>query len=405
MRPNLKKFFNWSDKTSRKFTHYTIALLLSLLLGAIIVIILLVSSDISWETMWLAAFDNLVSSILGAFLGVLFLNIFLQWHTEKIHDEEVAENLVEVLTKDPEGDSVPLLYRLFKKESRKDFMQRTIKSYCASQLLSDYYLDYIHNTHAIVKQDEDYQVFVSKRNGQLEIEQSLTDTRIFLSPNRADTKIYIYLIFNCDTHKNKSGLDKKLADTKYFLREELTDNTIVNKIKEWYKNQETSQIIGEDGLNMRITIFDDKNQGYTPSDISYQIDDTGLEITIAVPDKYIYNNREIFFGEENAIQYTAKVQFKYTLPQSKTNVFYAIYSVPTIGPTSFQMHFTDMSEQLNDIERMRLISFANGQQRLKPDDGELVIKGNTISFHTDRAIFPRSGLVFAWRNNNSNNNE
>lgn len=409
---------NLSHKTRRRLRNYrgTIYLSIILMLTCIILKFMEVPP-------WI---EDFADSIIGAIIGILLVNLMYQWRAEQDLEDDMAQNLIDVLAGQYDSSKQPRLYTLFNKTAIERILTRCIESYCANTYLANCYFNYIKNSYPLIKKDEDYIVTVTKGpDDKMFINQTLKDTRIFLTPMRKENIcIFVYLVLAKGTNvsDDTTALDKILSDNKYFIREELLNPEFVDSlIAAWndapeQKEKSAHAVLDMLGFTAKVLRKNDRESEtpatfsdsiYIPNtdiDLDFVRDESGryhgIRIVAPIPADYISTNND-FYRQEGFIQYTAEVSFKYMAPKGRVT-FYAVYASPTIH-SGFKIKFKINGFDCNrDVDKMRFISFAeedikHGIQQMQ-DDGKVCTEEKTISFHTQRTIFPRSGISLSWDN-------
>lgn len=407
-----------SHKTRRRLRNYRGTIYLSIIL-MLICIILKILKVPPW-------IEDFADSIIGAIIGILLVNLMYQWRAEQDLEDDMAQNLIDVLAGQYDSNKQPRLYMLFNKTAIERILTRCIESYCANTYLANCYFNYIKNSYPLIKKDEDYIVTVTKsQDDKMFITQTLKDTRVFLTPiDHENICIYVYLVLGKGTNvsDDTTALDKILSDNKYFIREELLNPDFVDSLIAVWNNSDMQKeermhtildMLGFSAKVLRENSLNSGNSAPTPNslyipeteiEVDFVRDESnryhGIRIIAPVPTDYISINND-FYRQEGFIQYTAEVSFKLMAPKGRVT-FYAVYASPTIR-SGFKINFKITGFDCNrDVDKMRFISFAeeditHGTQHMQ-NDGKIRTEEKTISFHTQRTIFPRSGISMSWDN-------
>ena len=87
-------------------------------------------------------------------------------------------------------------------------------------------------------------------------------------------------------------------------------------------------------------------------------------------------------------------------PMQKSSHFYCVFSEPTIGRTNFSIDFNNV---VGDVAKdVRYQTFLSSYTPIESElrnfkNDEIEVRSRSISFSSDKAIYPRSGMVFIWK--------
>lgn len=382
-----------------RFKNYVVVILLMAVIALASIVVLILDCP-SWV-------DVLANSTLGAVIGASLVDLACSVAAGKEADEDMRRGIMETLCPSKSQSGKPELYSIYKKEAIEPILQQCLSAYCADTKLSAGYLSYIRNSCRNVKRNERYVVVVNRdSDGCQYISQSLKHTAIFKPDAGQRPYFQAYFIFRTRSEQadQKGKLDKVMSDKSYFFREHLVDDTFVDELIATYDAAESS---GKEAmcsavlskLNFSVDIFADETSRTSVriQNEKYEIDfdrNCGVKIRTYVPEEYIHSSNQ-FFEEEGFVQYTACMKTGYRIPSTQ-NTFYVVYAIPTVRPF-FEIRFNMGSANfVSNVDYMSFISIDQSVDMADENDGTVREHGVTLSFETQRTVFPRSGIAFTW---------
>lgn len=256
------------------------------------------------------------------------------------------------------------------------------------------------NSMSTFRQDFCYDVDLDELRGgddRIEVSQEIKYTRMFFTNGCVDFQV------RCLFALDNGILDDKLNDTSFFYREELTDDEFVAQIKDVLLHSDDPTDMTRKICKMLDFSLSVKNQNLPGnakepipmSDIHIDVDDMCRYFIIRydLPKKYV---RYLSGGE--LCQYRAYMKCRY--PMQKSSHFYCVFSEPTIGRTNFSIDFNNV---VGDVAKdVRYQTFLSSYTPIESElrnfkNDEIEVRSRSISFSSDKAIYPRSGMVFIWK--------
>ena len=368
------------------------------------------------EFLWIALME-LCIALMGSFFILFFIELNKRQSEDAAHKRELRKIVKDTLTDKKDG-IIPKIEKVqtnhknalersfvdclvkrntlvskLNDSSVDTFMQDCISHYC--QHLSEHYKNYIKDSIHVFRKDFQYKVTVSRQQNkdnitEQYISQNITYERFFRDCDNRE-RYQLKCLFTFGTNE----LDEALEDDSYFFREELTNPELLNRINN-ILNDPTKNVIDElinkeetEDFKLEITIGKDKIKN---SEIKYEVIKNESKNTIGLLFYVNIPNNHIHHTEGSYIHYKGGVSCKYK--SDINNIFYCIFSNPTIGSTYFNIKFEGFSNEFNvdnDVIRLPILSLKRKDFNLTP-----YILDKSINFNTPNTIFPRSGIVIRW---------
>lgn len=344
-----------------------------------------------WEESPLA---KIVLEITLAVLSTLAILVIIDFFKEEAEQEERKDEIKDIILDTLMMDKG--IINKFDTHTVDKIMGNSIAYYCTH--LSEHYKNYIKNHFNIFRKDFFYNVRIDANTQDkkaIYIAHELKYERYFkVEQIREDFQ------FKCYFAIQKGGLDEVMNDASIFFREELLYQPLINDIN-LIKNDAT--LSNDDKkikllklLNITFSLRNNNGRVFVVTNdmISMNLSDRGILFTTKVDStfvsKYPTTNGDAF------VCYTGKITCRY--PSKLDNQFYCIFPNPTVGNTEFCISFDrSIMDVETDVNYITMLSLE--------DDGyeiEKINSSNGLSFSTQKAIFPRSGLLVQWETNTPN---
>lgn len=326
----------------------------------------------------------------SSFFILAFIDFYKGKSEDKARKDEIKDIILDTLMMD-KG-----IISKFDTHTVDKIMGNSIAYYCTH--LSEHYKNYIKNHFNIFRKDFFYSVRIdanTEDNKAIYIAHDLRYERYFkVEQIRADYQ------FKCYFAIQKGGLDEVMNDSSIFFREELLYQPLISKINK-IKNDVT---LSEDDkkiqllklLDISFSLRNNNGRVFVVANdmISMNLSDRGILFTTKIDSSFVSEypttNGDAF------ICYTGKITCRY--PSKLDNQFYCIFPNPTVGNTEFNISFDrSIMDVETDVNYITMLSLE--------DDGyeiEKINSSNGLSFSTQKAIFPRSGLLVQWETNTPN---
>ncbi len=332
---------------------------------------------------------EIMTAILFAAITVTAINLsdwlVFKEDIERSHDADVANRIWNLLKAERADDSI--IQELYDADAAKLVMKNSI-SYFNKKISSDF-CRLVTKCSSVIRENFEYIVKVD-RNEETEgfiIDQKLRYIRNYIrESNETCDRPYLKCAFSFSTNE----LDGKLNDNTFFFREEITEKSLITRIKELISTDRKEDIAPL--LKFKPFLF--HNERPIQQNISEVIiDNETIIFKIYVDDKFIRTR------ENNMICYEAMITCSYTM--TPTSNFYCVFADTIIGKTKFNISFGRgiVHNIRKDVKFITFLTLpSTDEPGDKPDDPTRItyISDNEASFETCETIFPRSGFVVNW---------
>ena len=355
------------------------------------------------------ALKLIAQNTLGAIIGAGIIDIFVEFVTKNQKEEDISERIMNSLCpkEDLQGE-MPLLGKLYNRESVSQFMKNSIMAYTGSGLMSKAYASYIDHSFNSVKKDDIYIVTVSENDGLFHLCQDLKATYIFEDKDAVDIKAF-FVLQDPDCKKKESRLDAILSDDSYLFREEICNTDF---IRESILPNIGSKAGLVESLDFKLSVFDSQGKEHTvPTDaievqplfegstclgfaLVYHFYDKHNRATSSNRTRFI-RSQDVYNSNAGHVCFTAKFHVKYPIPDSQ-NHFHLVYARPTVAP-SFALVFENINGYSSDkVDFLPFLSFDTTSICDRDKDGKVQVHASSFEFSSSRIILPRSGIAFSW---------
>jgi hypothetical protein len=354
------------------------------LLGFLLVISLFENNGSPWTKISIDA----ISSILAGLISILVFSIYKTWRDESEQESHIQNTIWSLMR--ARNDN--FINELYKEDAVDDVVHNCLNNYCAD--LADSYFNYIkHNVNIFrTKMDYNVEVCIDEKSGSnYSIIQEISYRKNFkVSENSGQ------YVFKCFFALRPGALEKRLNESDWFFREEITDKETIKSIKASSGDKDVICKI----LELQLFLGDD-NSPVAKDDIEMKIDEDGVSFIVDIPkENYTFTTNTNANAQDadapGYVSYKAKVCCK--TPNLSRN-FYCVFTEPTIAPR-FSIKFP-LSIPIKDVNLVSCLTLPNVTQK-HIDEKRFIVNNqqfNKIEFKIENektTIFPRSGIYFNW---------
>jgi hypothetical protein len=318
---------------------------------------------------------------MASLLSILVVDMYRIWKDDDEQEKHIQTTIWSLMRAKKDN----FINDLYKEDAVDEVVHNCLQNYCID--LADSYFNYIKHNVNIFRTEMTYNVEVLSSDLNFCVSQEISYRKNFKV--KEDLGQYY---FKCYFALRPGALEKRLNESDWFFREEITDQNTINKlIKE--TQHEIAKIC--DILKLKLFIDDIR----VPLDkINMEIDEDGISFIVYIPKQnytFTTNKDTQNLDVPGYVSYKAKVCCK-IMNQSRN--FYCVFTEPTISP-SFSIKFPN-SIPIESVNRVSCLTLPNTSQR-HIDESTLIVNSeqfNCINFNVANGttIFPRSGIYFNW---------
>lgn len=350
---------------------------------------------------------EIITGIIFTTLTVFIISLF-NWLTgskeiQEIQREDSLKQMMDLLSGNtPEKKSI--LDEIYSPEAAKNILD-TALSRVNRRLAQGYSLIAACKTD-VIRENFEYDVHIYSKDGSYRMGQNLSYKRYFkLQPNAPD-ECYLYCGFAFST----KGLNKLLEENMYFIREEITNKELIDKIREaatkkdklfeenknlWYT---TRVVNAKTCLNLEIFTMQNGIERKAQDDkIEIQaLTENGIKEIQDITDKNeiigILLRTKVEYADEDDGMRSYKGRVHFTIPAPENKRFYCVFVDPVIGSTNFKFSIDpSLVNDIKDIEYVEILTRAGSDKSHFQEQHDC-----TMTFSTTDTILPKSAIITFW---------
>ena len=390
--------------------------LLMLIMALSIIGLLIVDHRITafGSTTTLEFWHDLFGNILGAAVGAAVIDVVMDYTSKDEKEEGIQKSIVTALCPTEPGDEPPMISKLFSRSEFEGFLKNGMAAYGHNNELGAGCFDFFKENYMQMRRHENYKIDIYPDK----IHQSFRHTAVFSKPEKGVAEVRVFFIFS-NTDVSGGELDRYLSDPTYTFREEFDDPGFEKEVASLAASLEKARKTDRkkcakvlcDKMQFGLVLYknerEDRKRGLeiAPEDMQFTLCRTargeafGLNIVVPVPAAYVFEESSgpsEYHSGSGYIHFITQVDVTYPAKKGH-NLFPIVYSRIAVSP-SFLVTFKDFASP--DVKWFPFLSFNTGEAP-SSDDGKIVETNNSYHFTTTRTVFPRSGVVFSWNNNDN----
>jgi len=235
----------------------------------------------------------------------------------------------------------------------------------------------------VIRENFNYDIHIYQKNEIFLMAQNLCYKRYF-KPKVDEEKCYLQCGFAFTTE----GLNKLIEQNVYFLREEISDPELIDKLKEAACNEDATSAVNAIKLKIQTST--------TCSGTEVKIPDQAIAIQPLKEENgkmYGVNilTEVAFVDEDDGMRsYLGRVSF--VIPTPNKRRFYCVFADPVIGNTMFRFCIdSKMVSNINDVDYVEILTRTWQDEQHVKRTSEY-----TMEFHTQDTILPKSAIFAFW---------